>query len=143
MLEETKKKNWIFSSAETWMIYDVALSAYVQTCSGKHYNPSSTTPSSRLKLFCNFLLFQYFSIYILSFFHFSMKFKETKKHKKYFVKNGYLSYTVLGHPRSLPATFECPCKRKISYHTLQFIAFCFNGCSSAPSSPFSFIEINF
>lgn len=122
------------------MIYDVALSAYVQTCSGKHYNPSSTTPSSRLKLFCNFLLFQYFSIYILSFFSLFDEIQTNEKNKKYFVKNGYLSYTVLGHPRSLPATFECPCKRKISYHTLQFIAFCFNGCSS---SPFSFFEINF
>lgn len=124
------------------MIYDVALSAYVQTCSGKHYNPSSTTPSSRLKLFCNFLLFQYFSIYILSFFYFSMKFKQTKKHE-IFCEKWLLKLYGLGHPRSLPATFECPCKRKISYHTLQFIAFCFNGCSSAPSSPFSFFEINF
>lgn len=125
MLEETKKKNWIFSSAETWMIYDVALSAYVQTCSGKHYNPSSTTSSSRLKLFCNFLLFQYFSIYILSFFHFSMKFKQAKKKQEIFCEKWLLKLYGFGTPSFSSCYFRMSLQEKnfISHATVHCILF--------------------
>lgn len=108
------------------MIYDVALSAYVQTCSGKHYNPSSTTSSSRLKLFCNFLLFQYFSIYILSFFSLFDEIQTNKKKtQEIFCEKWLLKLYGFGTPSFSSCYFRMSLQEKnfISHATVHCILF--------------------